>query len=815
MHSKNQTVSTSANGPNSKISRPTPLTAAVTHSVHIILASISPCPLTPRGCDKRYSSPEYFRDSGRGIMATSEKKRTRQTKVREGPPPVASPPKRKPWMNAVRDILPTQTETDASRGSRGSRSSPEPVNVEQGGQSNILEEAEEYLAQCLIIFLYADLRLLSATGRISTKYETLHIASDEARKTSAGHLAGISDDHASLLVGERTNPGISPSQIMAVLMIELRKEVLAWRKTRKFEEETSIMSTLFDKKNRKKIEDDMHAQLRCYNLMVGSDLKSSMPQFTATEQPVMFRGTKELVERLRNKRSNPYIPEEPERSDAETRSEEKKSAMDNKAGVSSAEYSELEPHSPPQPLARHKSLPVSLSGLEEPTDSKSDSGLEMPPPPPPTWAGSVRPVSKRVQNMNLEFQKRREKVQLDLQKRRETVQLDLQKRREFVQHAVQRQKEVINQGEDAVARHEIEDVGDAFVRLAQEGTPGGTIRRNLSEEDLLDYMEQCVESREFGRLDFMSGFFRDGSVSQVMAKSEARVVWLNDWYPLKDCTYGISVDKKRKRVLLVFRGAITRADWAHAGKMDLKKVENPIQDKSLPKHIYVHNGFDRFLFRVRKDTGTRKYDEIATVLHHCAASLGKDYKIVLTGYSLGGALSTLFSLYASTDERFVKNGPIQIYSFGCPYVGGLTFYETFRHQEKARKIQVGRFFNTRDSISHLPVSWTGQYQHVGVSVRLPRVRPQFRAFIPEYLPRPSYPKDATRFGFYLRALRENYFFNLPFPWKIRKRHSLDEHQKRMLRARALCGLRKDRNGNEIQNQTLNDLYVALVYKDDA
>ena len=176
---------------------------------------------------------------------------------------------------------------------------------------------------------------------------------------------------------------------------------------------------------------------------------------------------------------------------------------------------------------------------------------------------------------------------------------------------------------------------------------------------------------------------------------------------------------------------------------------------------------------------------------------------------------TLFSLYASTDERFVKNGPIQIYSFGCPYVGGLTFYETFRHQEKARKIQVGRFFNTRDSISHLPVSWTGQYQHVGVSVRLPRVRPQFRAFIPEYLPRPSYPKDATRFGFYLRALRENYFFNLPFPWKIRKRHSLDEHQKRMLRARALCGLRKDRNGNEIQNQTLNDLYVALVYKDDA
>ena len=207
-----------------------------------------------------------------------------------------------------------------------------------------------------------------------------------------------------------------------------------------------------------------------------------------------------------------------------------------------------------------------------------------------------------------------------------------------MQQGVQRQTEVFREGEDAVARHQFEDVGDAFVRLAQEGgidATGdlGTYRRKLSEEELLDYMEKAVESRDSGNLDFMNNFFKKGSVSQVMIKSQARVVWLNDFYPLKDCTYGISVDNERKRVLLVFRGAITRADWGHAGKMDLKKVENPIQEDfpSKSKHIKVHNGFYRFLFRVRKDTGTRKYDEIANILHHYGSKLGDEYSLVITG----------------------------------------------------------------------------------------------------------------------------------------------------------------------------------------
>ena len=185
-----------------------------------------------------------------------------------------------------------------SAGRNGRRPLAPPVGSGSGSNATIFEEAEDCLAQSLLIFLYADLRLLSSTGRISTKFETLCIASDQAERTTADHMAGISDDYASLVDDENTSEGISPAQIMAVLMIELRKEVLAWRKTRRFEEETSIMSTIYDKSDRKKVEDDMHAGLRCYNLMVGEDLRYDIPEFTAS-QPGTFRRPRELVDLIR------------------------------------------------------------------------------------------------------------------------------------------------------------------------------------------------------------------------------------------------------------------------------------------------------------------------------------------------------------------------------------------------------------------------------------------------------------------------------------------------------------------------------------
>jgi hypothetical protein len=55
----------------------------------------------------------------------------------------------------------------------------------------------------------------------------------------------------------------------------------------------------------------------------------------------------------------------------------------------------------------------------------------------------------------------------------------------------------------------------------------------LTPEELLRVMENAVKSRVRCNLDFMSQFFRDGTLSQLMIKSQISIVWVNDWYPVK------------------------------------------------------------------------------------------------------------------------------------------------------------------------------------------------------------------------------------------------------------------------------------------
>ena len=69
----------------------------------------------------------------------------------------------------------------------------------------MVDEAQECLAQSLLMFLYADLRLLSATGRINTKFETLCIDSDRVPRTSAGKSVFVLFYHCLYLIAFSTH----------------------------------------------------------------------------------------------------------------------------------------------------------------------------------------------------------------------------------------------------------------------------------------------------------------------------------------------------------------------------------------------------------------------------------------------------------------------------------------------------------------------------------------------------------------------------------------------------------------------------------
>ena len=91
------------------------------------------------------------------------------------------------------------------------------------------------------------------------------------------------------------------------------------------------------------------------------------------------------------------------------------------------------------------------------------------------------------------------------------------------------------------------------------------------------------------------------------------------------------------------------------------------------------------------------FDTMKQVFEYGNKMIGKnDFTVTVNGYSLGGALSVLFGFYASTDERFTKNGPVKIFSYGMPYAVSHTFADAFRHQERNKKVQHARFYNSND-----------------------------------------------------------------------------------------------------------------------
>jgi predicted lipase len=389
----------------------------------------------------------------------------------------------------------------------------------------------------------------------------------------------------------------------------------------------------------------------------------------------------------------------------------------------------------------------------------------------------------------------------------------------------------------------IEDVGDRLVQMTSSlnlakvtgpmlgagGMMGGTTLpgggdRNMTEAELLNWMTKCIESRDVSSLDFMTVFFRDNTISQTMVKSKARIVWLQDWYPMKDCLYAISIDKEKRRVLVVFRGAITRADWSHGFDAAMKKGPNPVKEDYEGRKAYlkIHRGFYTYLFRTRKDTQTRKYDEIANkVYEYGKKMIGDDFTVTVNGYSLGGALSVLFGFYASTDERLTRNGPVKIFSYGMPYAGSHSFADAFRHQEKTRKLQHARFYNSDDLVAHLPFNGTvtkrgSNFVHVGIDVKLYAV-PGAASLRGSRYPRFHYNDRQSPMAAYWRAIKLNSFLNMPLPWLIKTKHGLPELQDRIARAilvaeREARQETSQRTKNPYLISTLDEAYEAMVHK---
>jgi hypothetical protein len=95
-----------------------------------------------------------------------------------------------------------------------------------------------------------------------------------------------------------------------------------------------------------------------------------------------------------------------------------------------------------------------------------------------------------------------------------------------------------------------------------------------SKDELVALLKRSIAKRDSEVLNVLSCFFREGTVSKMMADSKSELVWLHDWHPQKECTYAISIDHQIKSVIVIFRGATTYSDWDHSVHWDCKSSES-------------------------------------------------------------------------------------------------------------------------------------------------------------------------------------------------------------------------------------------------
>jgi hypothetical protein len=113
--------------------------------------------------------------------------------------------------------------------------------------------------------------------------------------------------------------------------------------------------------------------------------------------------------------------------------------------------------------------------------------------------------------------------------------------------------------------------------------------------------------------------------------------------------------------------------------------------------------------------GNSKFEQIVHIIEQIFAIEDySNYKLFVTGHSLGGALANLLTYALSrSDTTFFIPKPINAISFASPGTGNDEYLEVFKQQEKDGKLRHIRISNNNDIV----VNET-RYKHTGLNMNL-------------------------------------------------------------------------------------------------
>lgn len=309
---------------------------------------------------------------------------------------------------------------------------------------------------------------------------------------------------------------------------------------------------------------------------------------------------------------------------------------------------------------------------------------------------------------------------------------------------------------------------------------------------------------------------RESCEQSTPIKIPTTIVEIDDLHERLELVYAIEVDDHRKRVIVTFRGSVTKNDWLTDIQIYMREVYNPLHKKhqSQKDSVRIHSGFHEYLFRPSscgakgpRGQDLSEYQEI--MYEHVLPVLEEnpDYKLYVTGHSLGAALATLFGFEAAALPDKMIPKPVSVFSIASPYVGDDSFRSAHQLLESQGKLRHLRISNHMDPVTIIPkISFRFNifdrnskvgipFKGVGMNIRL------FRGFAPIMI---SYPKvKETRIGAWWEEMKRGWDQSLitncslnPSDYYTMSHHLLPEYHRRL-----------EANKPSLESITLNELYA--------
>jgi predicted lipase len=257
-----------------------------------------------------------------------------------------------------------------------------------------------------------------------------------------------------------------------------------------------------------------------------------------------------------------------------------------------------------------------------------------------------------------------------------------------------------------------------------------TLSRNFSPAEVASIIQENEDALskaypgQFAKSEALQNSLRllQERVESSGLKRPLTLIEYDDKHQQHEMVYAVAKDDINKRITLVFRGTenelALKTNWYT--NLYIAKTEVPVPEYLKEKvgfeNLNFHTGFYKYVFEQTfddsDDPNRLKYHEVLDDIKPLLQA-NPDYKLYVTGHSLGGALAGLVSFFLACDPEIVS--PVTCLTFASPRFGDSNYLEAVQVLEKEGRLRFCRIVNDNDLIAVVPM-W--RFYHAGFQVRL-------------------------------------------------------------------------------------------------